>query len=61
MNNNMKTVNFMEARVDFAINYAIDKGWLKNGDDPTQMSFDQMIEIRSQSGWKNPSPYVEDK
>lgn len=43
---------FMEARYRFVLSYAESKGWPAN---PDHLSMDQIMEIRSQPGWKAPA------
>jgi hypothetical protein len=43
--------SFLEARYRFAMEYATRKGWPTNIDD---LSFEQIMEIRTQPGWKTP-------
>ncbi len=38
------------ARQRFALGYMAEKGW---GDDPAALTFEQILEIRAQPGWKN--------
>jgi len=41
---------FLKNRVDFVVEYCIDKGWPH----PDELSLRQINEIREQDGWKNP-------
>jgi hypothetical protein len=41
----------LRARGEFAKKYCESKGWSV---DPEKLSFEQIIEIRSQDGWKQP-------
>jgi Arc/MetJ family transcription regulator len=44
---------FLSARRDFSKKYAAEQGW---GDDLEKLSMDQIMEIRTQEGWKDPLP-----
>lgn len=41
----------LKARDEFVRRYCLEKGWPSNRDD---LTMDQIMEIRSQEGWKNP-------
>lgn len=46
-----KEQQILNARHAFSMQYMKEKGW---GEDFTQLSIQQIMEIRSQEGWKNP-------
>lgn len=41
----------LKAREEFAIKYCAEKGW---GSNISDITIDQIMEIRSQEGWKTP-------
>lgn len=43
---------FLQARYDFAKAYAERQGW---GNDPSECSIEQILEIRKQPGWVTPA------
>lgn len=48
--------NFLTARAEFVANYCREKGWPVPGDPGFEeaISFEQIMEIREQPGWKDP-------
>jgi len=44
----------MQNRHDFSMNYAKDKGWMKEGEGFESLSIMQIMEIGEQEGWKTP-------
>ena len=50
MFNQSQTEEIIKRRHEIAIAYCNEKGWSTN---PQELSFDQILEIRSQEKWKN--------
>ena len=42
---------FLRKRGEFAKKYMAERGW---GEDPGDLTFEQLMEIRKQPGWKEP-------